>query len=238
MSLDTSESLDFQGSYMSPVHDDDHLYETACRHLAGVDFDTLVGTGLSGTIAVIKLSKMLGKKYLLIRKPNDGSHSSQPAEGSLGKRWVFVDDLISSGRTFARVWNKIDSFNFDTEFVGSFLYGTDGSYDDASWRDVERMCEGLAWKCADYVGVVERIRGVEEVVEEPFPIVYDAEAWKSVVYAEEAPNPPNPMLPVVKVPTVSKKEWLMDLYRQGVTLRSIPDYSFDYTYVQEGVFSP
>ena len=118
--------LDFTDTYMAKVHDPDTLLDLAKRFLGGVKYDTLVGTGLSGTIAVTDLARKLDKKYLVVRKPNDGSHSYLPVEGKLGQRWVFVDDLVGTGTTFARVWDVIDTIceerSFETEFAGTFLY--------------------------------------------------------------------------------------------------------------------
>ncbi|AYD87004.1 phosphoribosyl transferase [Mycobacterium phage NearlyHeadless] len=211
------DSLDFQGSYMSPVHDEDHLYEMACRFLAGVEFDTLVGTGLSGTIAVIKLAKMLDKRYLLVRKPNDGSHSSQPAEGSLGRRWVFVDDLISSGRTFARVWNKIQSWGFDTEFVGVFLYGTDGGFDPAKW--VAPMDLSAGWMSAEFEKVVMQIQGRDKEVER----IDMLEDWLVKPVAPQK----NPILPIPM--PADKADPYADLYYPAGQRPPILEPSFTFT---------
>jgi len=118
--------LDFTDSYMSTVHDPDTLLYRAKHYLSGVEYDTLVGTGLSGTIAVTELARKLGKHYLIVRKPNDGTHSYYPVEGRLGKRWVFVDDLVGTGETFSRVWDTIHDLiedrSFATEYVGAMLY--------------------------------------------------------------------------------------------------------------------
>jgi len=120
--------LDFQSdSYMRAVHNPDELLERASHFRTDIDkADTLVGTGLSGTLAVAELARKLEKRYLIVRKENDGSHSYHPVEGTLGKKWLFVDDLVGSGRTFARVWDTIEGLvedrKFKTEFVGTFLY--------------------------------------------------------------------------------------------------------------------
>lgn len=116
----------FTSAYMDVMHDEDELLLRAKEYLEGVEFDTFVGTGISGTVAALRLSRLMDKRYLLVRKPNDGTHSSKSAEGTLGKRWVFVDDLVASGRTLVRVWNKMKSYNnweFQSEFAGVFLYG-------------------------------------------------------------------------------------------------------------------
>lgn len=119
-------ALDCTIGYMSVAHNPGLLLEIAETHLRDADYDTLVGTGLSGTIAVTELARKLGKKYLVVRKPNDGTHSHLPAEGHLGKRWVFVDDLVGTGRTISRCWDVVHKLAYDqgftTEFVGAFLY--------------------------------------------------------------------------------------------------------------------
>lgn len=103
------------------------VIEDAEEDLADVDFDTLVGTGFSGSIVIPSLALAMGKKFVLIRKENDGSHhgGGRPV-GSLGKRWIFVDDFIYSGATMARVIDKVDQAarqrGVETEMIGSYLY--------------------------------------------------------------------------------------------------------------------
>ncbi|ORB04352.1 hypothetical protein BST33_00130 [Mycolicibacter minnesotensis] len=119
-------TLDFRTHYMGSVHEPERLLEHARRQLAAVDYDTLVGTGLSGAIAVTELARQLEKWYLVVRKPNDSSHSNLPVEGRLGERWLFVDDLIETGATARWVREKVTEVakgaNFRTEMVGAFLY--------------------------------------------------------------------------------------------------------------------
>lgn len=146
---------------MDVIHDEGELLSRAQESLQGVEFDTFVGTGISGTVAALRLSRMMDKRYLLVRKPNDGTHSSKSAEGTLGKRWVFVDDLIASGRTLVRVWNKVKSYNsygFKSEFAGVFLYGN--GFDRSEFL----LPEGLSKKAGGAEGwreMVDRIRGYE-----------------------------------------------------------------------------
>lgn len=119
--------LDFSDSYMVEVHDHANLLSSWNAEVnPRLKIDTLVGTGVSGTLAVAHLARDLGLNYLILRKDNESSHSAWPAEGRLGKNWVFVDDLISSGSTFQRVWdkmNKIQQGGFISKFKGVFLYG-------------------------------------------------------------------------------------------------------------------
>lgn len=114
----------------------DSLIERAQTRLAAnpVDFDTLVGTGLSGALVVPRIADALGVNWLMARKPNDGTHSSKRVEGSIGRRWLFVDDLIDSGLTLKRAIAAVEaetaSRKWRTSFVGSYLY-LDGEFRDA-----------------------------------------------------------------------------------------------------------
>lgn len=97
-----------------------------------LQFDTLVGTGLSGALVVPSLARALTRqgqpevKWLIVRKPEDSTHSSLPVEGDLGRRWVFVDDFIASGKTFRRVKDTIASLaharKWETQLVASYEY--------------------------------------------------------------------------------------------------------------------
>src|SRR5689334_663398 len=102
------------------------MFEKVMKH-SGVEFDTIVGTGLSGTLVVPFLAYFTNKHFLIIRKQDDRStHSSTPGEGALGSRWLFVDDLIASGQTQKRVKEVVNSISaageFETEYVGMYLY--------------------------------------------------------------------------------------------------------------------
>lgn len=117
----------FRTYYMDDaVLDLSGVIETAREKLAGVEFDTIVGTGFSGGIVVPALALAMGKKFLLIRKDGDDSHhgGGQPV-GELGLYWIFVDDLVSTGRTRRRVMDKVANsldWNETTKMVGQYLY--------------------------------------------------------------------------------------------------------------------
>src|SRR5882672_9510743 len=63
-------------------------------------FDTLIGTGFSGSILVPMLARELQLDYALVRKAGVTTHASNQVEGVIGDRWLFVDDCIASGDTF------------------------------------------------------------------------------------------------------------------------------------------
>lgn len=122
------------------------VVKEARERLKGVKFDTFVATGLSGAVMAPVLARAMRKKFLVLRKPDDlSTHSSTRAVGRLGKRWVFLDDFVSSGATRQRVMDQIEelldqqmasSGHFDpdkgvwvdgterfvTEYVGDYLY--------------------------------------------------------------------------------------------------------------------
>lgn len=86
------------------------------------DFDTLVGVGVSGAVVVPTLARLLGVDFAIVRKENDGSHGWNKVEGVVGKKWLFVDDLVSSGATVRRVvWVMAEEFP-GSEPVGAYLY--------------------------------------------------------------------------------------------------------------------
>lgn len=106
--------------------------------LKDVEFDTIVGRGLSGGLVIPSLAKVLNDHFAsqsierrigwaVVRKPNDESHSDSPIEGTtFGERWIFVDDFVCSGNTRkltkTAVKDYATRYDFGTEYVGSYLY--------------------------------------------------------------------------------------------------------------------
>lgn len=108
------------------------LFADARKHLKGIEFDTIVCTGLSGLLVAPALWRELGVPHLaVVRKPEDqDNHSGKRVEGRIGARWLFVDDLVCSGSTRVRVRQAVDeraSWNeHETAFVGTYVYGASG----------------------------------------------------------------------------------------------------------------
>jgi hypothetical protein len=136
--------VSFRGGYMNEAHDHVDLLQRYKEVVGRTKIDTLVGMGISGTLAVVNLARDLDLNYLIVRKDGESSHSSEKAEGVLGKNWIFVDDLVASGRTFARVWDAMERMvpeGFQTQFKGLFLYesprfvGTGDRYQRSSIDD-------------------------------------------------------------------------------------------------------
>lgn len=143
--------------YMDDVYDFDTLAENFRSEVKDVEFDTLVGRGLSGAIVVPRLAALLGVKWLIVRKPGDSSHSCKRAEGYLGKRWLFVDDFILSGETYGEVVKAIRSIceqgaydyklgtkvEWETEHVGYWGYQHHEFYlADSEYLTVKRQVYG------------------------------------------------------------------------------------------------
>lgn len=92
------------------------------------DHDTLIGTGISGSIAAALMATASHRMFAVVRKPNDSSHSKAGLEGKVGNRWLFVDDFISSGATYVRTCSVVNSLAPSTELIGGWLYLSDEFY--------------------------------------------------------------------------------------------------------------
>lgn len=97
------------------------------RDLRGVKFDTMIGSGLSGSLIIPILARRLRKRWAIIRKPGEATHSSSTFQGEIGDRWIFVDDFVASGATRRRVEKAVNTlFDNDGEpyptFVGTYEY--------------------------------------------------------------------------------------------------------------------
>lgn len=140
-----------QGDYMSDVLGDlDKLLDEAADHLRDVDFDTVVGIGLSGALFIPELARRLGKRFMILRKPGEKSHSYSEAEGTLGRRWVFVDDLVDSGSTWKTVQQRVAAIadahdDFETEWVGDYLYLYGGQFNEPRSAWYHPMARMSAW---------------------------------------------------------------------------------------------
>ena len=120
----TVEPRTFRTGYLDrAITNLEDLVAKAVKELATANFDTLVGTGLSGTLFIPSLAVAMDKYFVIVRKANDGSHHNGVMVGDLGRRWIFVDDFISSGDTKRRVSMAIDGVGHPTKYVGDYLYG-------------------------------------------------------------------------------------------------------------------
>jgi adenine/guanine phosphoribosyltransferase-like PRPP-binding protein len=109
-------------TYLSDAFGDPReLIDTARYFTSGVEFDTIVGRGLSGALVVPMLARALDTYWAIVRK-EDGSHSHYDVEGAIGRRWLFVDDFICSGRTRDIVRAKVEAQVWNSVYVGTYCY--------------------------------------------------------------------------------------------------------------------
>jgi orotate phosphoribosyltransferase-like protein len=93
----------------------------------GSEYDTIVVSGLSGTLVGPAVAYMLGKRLVVIRKPGDSAHTSRHPGLRSGEpndigRWIFLDDFISLGGTRNRVREEIVSCETAGTEVATFTY--------------------------------------------------------------------------------------------------------------------
>jgi len=183
-------------SYMSRALDDvNGVIRDMRKALAGVKYDTIVVTGSSGMMIGPILARALRKKVFVVRKKPEyeSSHSHCAFLGTLGHRWVFVDDFISSGETFRRVRDGIrevvketntplQRYNYDTgryepdpsdlgdefvtECVGFFEYQFDQANDNGGftkWDEFVPRFESRLWDDSPYA-LAQRKRREEAAV--------------------------------------------------------------------------
>src|SRR5262249_17480571 len=65
------------------------------------EFDSIVACGWSGLIVAGPVAVLLGKPLVIVRKADDSGADGEFVENqqAMGKRVLFVDDVVSSGRT-------------------------------------------------------------------------------------------------------------------------------------------
>lgn len=124
------------GYFEKAFGDIDEIAGKMREELKEVKFDTMVGTGLSGTLVVPTLARAFGTYWAIVRKENS-PHANGLIEGEIGQKWLFVDDFICSGATLERVRDVIKRtlatnrqydpimdlwVPFVSEYVGTYQY--------------------------------------------------------------------------------------------------------------------
>ena len=77
-----------------------------------IEFDAFACTGVSGLAMASILADKLDKELIVVRKRSDDSHSVGNVEGpetTKKLRYLFVDDFVSSGKTFRSVLDALQS---------------------------------------------------------------------------------------------------------------------------------
>lgn len=115
-------------SYTSDaIHFGEDQIATAKHVLAEVDFDMIIGTGLSGGLVIPKLAAALGIDWAIVRKEEEQSHRERRVEGTFfGRKWLFVDDFVASGATRRRVKAEVQRYCEDRgitiDYAGTYSY--------------------------------------------------------------------------------------------------------------------
>lgn len=94
----------------------------ALTNLKNIEFDAVVVCGASSMVVGIPVAHILDKDVILVRKKKDDSHSTMVVEGVRPGRYVFIDDLISSGRTLTWVIKAMKAHCEYSECVGMAFY--------------------------------------------------------------------------------------------------------------------
>lgn len=123
------------------------MYETMREVLssAKVEFDTIVGMGLSGALVVPRLGELFDCCWAVVRKDLENSHGRKRIEGSIGREWLLVDDLIASGSTAKNIVHYMEKLKANTDFqtslVGAYVYN-----DQEFWTLDDLESEGIREK--------------------------------------------------------------------------------------------
>ena len=99
-----------------------------------LEFDSIAFSGMSGAVFAPILAHILKKEIIMVRKGVDmpeRGHSSFGVEGyAAAKRYVIVDDLVSTGATAKYIHGHIrQDFAPDAKCVGVYCYLTDAFQD-------------------------------------------------------------------------------------------------------------
>lgn len=106
----------------------------ATKVLSEIDFDVIVVTGTSGVPLGAIIAHVMRKKLAIVRRDGETmktvSGMSRMVEGWLGGRFIFFDDLISSGQTRDRAVHAFQQASDDAgevqDYVGYYTYDSNG----------------------------------------------------------------------------------------------------------------
>jgi len=78
-------------------------------------FDAIAFRGMSGALVAPAVAARLKKNLLMVRKPQENSHSSMKVEGfcETAQRYVIIDDFVSSGNTISEIRKAVTKFESD-----------------------------------------------------------------------------------------------------------------------------
>jgi orotate phosphoribosyltransferase-like protein len=123
-------------SYIKEVIDKNDRGKTVAKALEALrtkSFDAIICTGISGITAGSILAYELKKELIILRKNSRNSHSQFEIEGlrqtpinqpSKEIKSIIVDDLICSGETMQRIFEKIkqEKNGKNVRIIGGYFY--------------------------------------------------------------------------------------------------------------------
>lgn len=123
----------------------DVVFEAHSKLSAVLDkFDSIAVSGTSGLVVGAPLAVLLNKPLVVVRKDNDGSHNGESVmvEGNadMGKRVLFLDDFVGTGKT--RAWVRHNVRDWSGDLIGEYVYYSSG-------RGELKWYAGEPWKADD-----------------------------------------------------------------------------------------
>lgn len=108
------------------------------RCLSPLDFDAIAIRGLSGLLIAPIVAMEMNKTLLVVRKPDEKCHSSKRIEGDYNtRRYVILDDFISSGSTVYAIYDEIKERLPSAHCIGVFEYNLVSEYSEAGNPSLE-----------------------------------------------------------------------------------------------------
>ena len=98
------------------------MIKNAVKVLSQYEFDGIACTGVSGLMIVPQLCEILDKNIIVVRKIKETRYSPFDYEGVPPKRYVIVDDLVSSGNTIQRILKLFKEEIPSAKCVGYYSY--------------------------------------------------------------------------------------------------------------------
>jgi len=96
-----------------------HYIDLAIKALKRQEFDSIAFRGMSGAVSAPIIALALKKNLILVRKPEDRTHSQYRVEGfNASRRYVIVDDFISTGETARAIRDSIYNFAHHAKCIG------------------------------------------------------------------------------------------------------------------------
>lgn len=97
-------------------------YTTKALRERAEEFDSIAVRGMSGALIGAIVSVRLKKPLVIVRKPGENPHGSEYAVNgaNVGKRVLFLDDFVSTGRTKRAVIEAIEKLG--AEIVLQYEY--------------------------------------------------------------------------------------------------------------------